>query len=200
VNTDLFGTPTLIGLKVKLDRPVDRERPCCRNICLDNPFLADPPLPHERLRIAVTARRIAAVKLGYEPIPIVSGRKKPAMNGWTDVHITIPPDEDIITPWTDTYPNALSTGIRTRFTPGIDIDIRDAKVADLIQAALIELLPQGTILTRVGQPPKRLIPCRCTTPFNKIGTTFKSPDGVAHKVEILCGQERNTERPSHPWR
>jgi hypothetical protein len=34
MNTDLFGAPTLIGLKVKLDRPVDRERPCCRNIAV----------------------------------------------------------------------------------------------------------------------------------------------------------------------
>jgi hypothetical protein len=33
MHTDLFGTPTLIGLKVKLDRPIDRERPCCRNVC-----------------------------------------------------------------------------------------------------------------------------------------------------------------------
>jgi hypothetical protein len=30
---DLFGAPTLVSLKVKLDRPVDRERPCCRNVC-----------------------------------------------------------------------------------------------------------------------------------------------------------------------
>ena len=30
---DLFGTPTLIGLKVQLGRPVDREHPCCRNVC-----------------------------------------------------------------------------------------------------------------------------------------------------------------------
>jgi hypothetical protein len=27
------GTSKLIGLKVKLGRPVDRERPCCKNIC-----------------------------------------------------------------------------------------------------------------------------------------------------------------------
>jgi hypothetical protein len=33
MNTDLFDAPTLIGLKVKLDRPIDRERPCCLNIC-----------------------------------------------------------------------------------------------------------------------------------------------------------------------
>jgi hypothetical protein len=36
---DMFPTAStaagsLIGLKVKLDRPVDRERPCCSNICI----------------------------------------------------------------------------------------------------------------------------------------------------------------------
>jgi hypothetical protein len=25
---------TLIGTKIKLDRPTDRERPCCRNVCI----------------------------------------------------------------------------------------------------------------------------------------------------------------------
>jgi hypothetical protein len=38
---DMFGAEPnaggLIGLKVKLDRPVDRERPCCRNICVIGP-------------------------------------------------------------------------------------------------------------------------------------------------------------------
>jgi hypothetical protein len=24
----------LVGLKVRLDRPIDRDRPCCRNICI----------------------------------------------------------------------------------------------------------------------------------------------------------------------
>ena len=34
MNTDLFGAPTLIGVRVKLDRPIDRERPCCHNVCI----------------------------------------------------------------------------------------------------------------------------------------------------------------------
>jgi hypothetical protein len=33
MNVDLFGAPTLVGLEVKLARPVDCERPCCRNVC-----------------------------------------------------------------------------------------------------------------------------------------------------------------------
>jgi len=49
---------------------------------------------------------------------------------------------------------------------------------------------QGTVLKRVGLPPKRLIPFRCVTPFKKISATFKAPDGVTHKVEVLAdGQQ-----------
>jgi putative DNA primase/helicase len=156
----------------------------------EDPFLASPPLPHERLRIAVTARRIAYLKLGYEPIPVMSGRKRPAIKGWQEVRITIPPDEDVITPWADIYPGALSTGIRTRFTPAFDIDIRDADIADQVQQALLKLLPPGTVLTRVGLAPKRLIPCRCTKPFDKISAHFKSPDNVVHGVDVLASGQQ----------
>jgi hypothetical protein len=36
---DLFNAPeeTLVGLRIKLDRPVDRDRRCCRNICTIGP-------------------------------------------------------------------------------------------------------------------------------------------------------------------
>jgi Bifunctional DNA primase/polymerase, N-terminal len=157
----------------------------------EDPFSASPPLSHEKLRIAVTARRIAYLKLGYEPIPVLSGCKRPAISGWQEVRITIPPDEDMITPWAETYPSALSTGIRTRYTPGFDIDIRDQNVADQVEQALLNMIPQqGTVLKRVGLPPKRLIPFRCATPFKKIAATFKAPDDVVHKVEVLCdGQQ-----------
>src|SRR5262249_28832986 len=157
----------------------------------DDPFAASPPLPHEQLRIAVTARRIRYVTLGYQPIPILSGRKRPAINRWQDVRITIPPDEDVITPWAQSHPDALSTGIRTRYTPGFDIDIRDQDVADQVEQSLLTMVPQqGTFLKRFGLPPKRLIPFRCVTLFKKISTTFKAPDGVVHKVEVLAdGQQ-----------
>jgi len=32
----------IIGLKILMDRPVDRERPCCRNICM----ISAAKLPH----------------------------------------------------------------------------------------------------------------------------------------------------------
>src|SRR5262249_34084516 len=63
-------------------------------------------------------------------------------------------------------------------------------VADQVEQALLNMVPSGTILKRVGQPPKRLIPFGCTTPFKKISATFKAPDDVIHKVEVLAdGQQ-----------
>ena len=38
MNIDFFGTPTLVGLVVKLERPMDREHPCCRPICCSGPI------------------------------------------------------------------------------------------------------------------------------------------------------------------
>ena len=153
----------------------------------DDPFLASPPLPHEQLGMAVTQRRIGLVKRGYKPIPILSGRKRPALPGWEQA----PADLDAVTAWADERPGELSTGIRTSDTPGFDIDIRDERVADEVQQALLNMISGGgTILKRVGQPPKRLIPFRCITPFKKMSATFKAPDGTVHKVEVLAdGQQ-----------
>jgi hypothetical protein len=152
----------------------------------DNPFAASPPLTHEQLRAVVTARRVRYFTLGYEPIPVLSGRKRPALEGWRKADF----DLNAVSGWADARPGELSTGIRTRFTPGFDIDIRDAGVVDQVQQALLNLLPHGTLLTRIGLAPKRLIPCRCAEPFNKISTYFKSPDNVVHGIDVLCdGQQ-----------
>jgi hypothetical protein len=36
---DLFANDTgpIVGLRVKLDRPIDRDQPCCRNLCVIEP-------------------------------------------------------------------------------------------------------------------------------------------------------------------
>src|SRR5215470_6837947 len=153
----------------------------------DDPFAASPPLPHERLKAAVTARRVRYLTLGYEPIPVLSGRKRPALDCWQDIKLDI----NTIDAWANNRPGELSTGIRTRYTPGFDIDIYDPNIADQVQQALLNMIPQqGTILKRVGLPPKRLIPLRCETPFKKIIATFRSPDDIVHKVEVLAdGQQ-----------
>src|SRR5262249_24033043 len=81
----------------------------------DDPFAASPPLTHEKLRIAVTARRVRYVKLGYEPIPVLSGRKRPKLDRWQEAQI----DFDTVGAWADARPGELSTGISHAIRAGI---------------------------------------------------------------------------------
>jgi putative DNA primase/helicase len=162
----------------------------------DDPFAASPPLPHEQLRTAVTARRIRYLKAGHQPIPIRSGDKRPVHGDWGNMPI----DLDVIPSWGDSHPGALSTGIRTRREPAVDIDIYDADVADRVEQVLLNMIPQGgTILKRVGLPPKRLIPFRTEAPFRKIAAAFKRPgDDRTHKVEVLCDGQQFVCEGIHP--
>src|SRR5262249_58320211 len=104
-----------------------------------DPFWPSPRVPQEQLGMAVPQRRIGLVKRGYKPIPILSGRKRPALPGWEQA----PTDLDAVTAWADERPGELSTGIRTSDTPGFDIDIRDEQVADEVQKALLNMISGG---------------------------------------------------------
>jgi Bifunctional DNA primase/polymerase, N-terminal len=177
-------TTTVIGMHLA---PDDHLKGWGKVLQNNDPFAASPPLTHEQLRAAVTARRVRYLTLGYECVPVLSGDKAVHLPNWQEAKL----DLNTASTWADDRPGELSTGIRTRLTPAFDIDIRDANVADRVQQALLnQLSQQGPLLVRIGLPPKRLIPCRCEEPFKKISVHFKSPDGVVHGVDVLCdGQQ-----------
>ena len=61
------------------------------------------------------------------------------------------------------------------------------------------MLPQHSLLVRFGQPPKRLIPFRCETPFTKIMVRFKAPDNdTMHKIEVLGDGQQFIADGVHP--
>jgi hypothetical protein len=156
-----------------------------------DPYNGD--LPHEQKRAAITARRRRYLTAGYVPLPVQG--KKPVGRRWQKG----PTDLDIIGSWRDQFPQATNTGIRTATTPAIDIDITDARMADLAQAVVLHTIPHhGTILKRTGLPPKRLIPFRCDTPFKKIKVHFADPDGVIHAVEVLGDGQQFVAEGVHP--
>jgi hypothetical protein len=134
-----------------------------------------------RHHATVYRRRLLAA--GYSPLP-VNGKAPPAP-GWQDIVAT----NDIISGWEDKYLDATNTGILTGNTPAIDIDVLDSDVADEVQQIAERLI--GTSAVRTGQAPKRAMLFRTDEPFDKVSTpVFISPDGRAHKVEILgCGQQ-----------
>jgi hypothetical protein len=141
---------------------------------------------------SITAQRKQYIVLGYEPIPCRG--KIPASKSWQNIHI----DVDTIAFWGDEYPDAINTGIRTRYTPAIDIDVYDGEMVEKIRQELLNLIPSGSILERIGQPPKVLIPFQGVVPFNKIAIAFKSPDNKIHRVEVLCDGQQFIADGMHP--
>jgi hypothetical protein len=104
---------------------------------------------------------------------------------------------ELINGWEDKYANATNTGILTRTVPAIDIDVLDAAVADELQKIAGRML--GGRAVRVGQAPKRALLFRADTPFDKISTpVYTSPDGRAHKVEVLCRGQQIVVHGNHP--
>ena len=72
---------------------------------------------------AATAARKRLLRAGYFPIP--TNGKKPPIAGWTGIVAT----DATIESWFSLFPEALNTGILTRTTPAVDVDVYDPDVA-----------------------------------------------------------------------
>ena len=92
----------------------------------------------------------------------------------------------------------MNTGILTRTTPAVDIDVYDPDVAEAVEAILWDML--GTRgMVRFGQAPKRAALFRTESPFGKISTpVFTSPTGQRHRVEVLCSGQQIVVLGTHP--
>src|SRR5262249_26019712 len=117
-------------------------------------------------RIADYRKQLLAA--GYQPLPC--NGKAPPIKGWSDIQAT----DKIISNWNDQYPDALNTGILTRFTPAIDIDVTDEEVAEELEALAEEVVGKSAV--RIGRSPKRAILYRTEAPFSKLAAVFISPN------------------------
>jgi hypothetical protein len=141
---------------------------------------------------AATTQRKRLLQAGYLPIPTEG--KKPPIAGWQNI-VALEGDID---GWFHQYPAAFNTGILTRTTPAVDIDVYDPDVAQAIEGMLWEMMGTRGIV-RFGQAPKRAALFRTETPFPKISTpVFTSPTGQRHRVEVLCSGQQIVVLGTHP--
>jgi RecA-family ATPase len=145
-----------------------------------------------QIRDAATTQRKRLLQAGYLPIP--TDGKKPPIAEWQNLVA----DEGAIDGWFHQYPGAFNTGILTRTTPAVDIDVYDPEVAQAIEAMLWDMM--GTRgMVRFGQAPKRAALFRTETPFAKISTpVFTSPMRQRHRVEVLCSGQQLVVLGTHP--
>jgi hypothetical protein len=141
-----------------------------------------------------TAERTSLLAAGYVPIPV--NGKAPIIPAWQK---QLPTVEDVDN-WAQLYPGAFNTGVLTRITPTVDIDVHVAAVVEELQALLWNVVGNGGhAMVRVGQAPKCAIPFQTDQPFAKISTpVFTSPDGRKHHVEVLCDGQQVVVFGKHP--
>jgi hypothetical protein len=143
-----------------------------------------------QVRDRVAAYRKQLLSAGYRPVPV--NGKAPPIQGWQDILATA----DIIGRWTDQFPDAVNTGVLTAHVPAVDIDVMDGEIAEELEELAERLLGKSAV--RIGQAPKRAILYRTDAPFPKLQSTFISPNGQTHKVEILAAGQQIVVNGIHP--
>lgn len=114
--------------------------------------------------VGATSYAEAAERLrdnGYEPLPLVPGKKRPIPGRWSETAI----DAAQVAQWRRQHPNA-GVGLRTGRVVGIDIDAEDPELAHAMTALTVSRL--GDTLVRVGRWPRRLLIYRTDAPFAKL--------------------------------
>ena len=148
---------------------------------------------------ATTALRHSLKAAGFSPLP-VSG-KSPYVKGWQTKLDVTSAEIDL---WEKLYPYDKNTGILTKFTPAVDIDITFEPAAEAVEELAREHFDErGYFMVRIGKAPKRAILLRTDEPFAKITANLIAPDESGQKIEalgdgqqlVVFGIHPDTERP-----
>lgn len=91
-----------------------------------------------------------------------------------------------------------SIGLRGDRCPGVDIDITDAALADIIAQLARDTL--GPAPCRTGRAPKRLLVYRLAgdDPIGLLRLWFRAPDGADHLIEIRGAGQQYVVEGVHP--
>ena len=141
-----------------------------------------------------TSIRCALLAAGFSPLPLRG--KKPAFDEWQKKLET---NAGEIQLWGSVWSDAKNTGILTKFTPAIDIDIMVPDAAAAVEELAREWFGEhGDILVQFGQAPKRALLLRTDEPFKKFVGLFTAPDGSEQKIEILGDGQQIVAHGIHP--
>jgi hypothetical protein len=138
--------------------------------------------------------RLQLLSAGYTPTPCAG--KAPVLKGWQTL---LEPTLAEIEFWSRTAPGAQNTGVLTRLTPTLDVDIFDPDAAAAVEdMARDRFAERGPVLARFGRSPKRCVPFRTETPFRKIVVDLVAPDGADAKLELLADGQQFVCHGVHP--
>jgi hypothetical protein len=130
---------------------------------------------------------------GYAIVPIAVGKKAPGFDNWSKSRSSKPQLQE----WIESGHRNSGVGILTKYTPGVDLDIRNEEIAIEAEEKAREIF--GDAPLRIGMPPKRLLVYRTETPFRKMRSTkYVDEWGDMHQIEILCDGQQFVAYHTHP--
>lgn len=136
---------------------------------------------------------------GFAIVPIAVGKKAPNFDNWEKSRSTKPQ----LTDWIENGHRKAGVGILTKWSPGVDLDIRDEELAILAEKKARKIF--GDAPVRIGMAPKRLMVYRTEKPFRKMRSNkYKTPDPINddgwefHQIEILCDGQQFVAYHIHP--
>jgi len=141
-----------------------------------------------------TEVRHAMYQHGFAIIPVIG--KNPAIEEWQNISA----NTDTINLWPGLYPSHKNTGILTKYTPAIDVDLLNPEAAEAIETLLRSLFEERGILSpRIGRAPKRAFLFRTNKPFPKLSVKLINRHGTAgEKIEIMCNGQQLVVHGIHP--
>jgi Bifunctional DNA primase/polymerase, N-terminal len=154
--------------------------------------------------VDIRERRQRLCTAGYHPIPLfgkvppTKGKNNPrkGLAGWQNLEHVTP---EMIEMWAKTWPDARNTGVLTRLTPTLDLDILNEEAVRTIEDHVREHYEErGHVLVRIGKPPKRAILFRTIEPFAKILANVVAPSGAVEKIEFLAAGQQVVCFGTHP--
>lgn len=104
------------------------------------------------------------------------------------------PTIDEVRSWVNNAEPA-NIGVKADRFPGVDIDVTDETLSDIIQHEAMEFL--GWAPVRIGKPPKRLLMYGTDEPFGRMRLWFDK-DGQHHLVELLGQGQQYLIYGTHP--
>ncbi|GEM_PF-6057092 len=130
---------------------------------------------------------------GYDIIPIRPGGKWPNLKGWRTVKV----DRKLLDEWIAGRFKRYGVGIRTDYTPAIDIDCYDpAFVAGMVKWCELHV---GYGLERQGRAPKTLLTYQTDAPFRKVTSSiWRDKQSREVRLEVLGRGQQFVAHHIHP--
>lgn len=131
-------------------------------------------------------------KKGFEVLPIRVGDKMPDLKSWTTIDLSLKQ----VRRWADSDRASNNVGIRTAYTPAVDIDVLDKEIANLCADWCLDHIGDAPI--RQGRAPKLLLVYRTKNPFRKMSIGYVDDDNTVHKIEVLADGQQFVAYGKHP--